>query len=262
MPQRRAVALRFEAGAAAARRVLPGLPVPAEAPGQPVRPRPYAHPLDWDEALHRRAPYLRRTARRSVRGRVVPGRCCTRARRRVAPTAAAPSACCAFRERRANRSRACLSGGSHGRLLDDEHRTRHRTPSPEGARVRHAIVEPSRRLDCERPTPSAFFVDLVNYAPHKVERRRAHARHAPRLLRRRFRGGVPSWPPDVDDWHVKVLTMKEPPRRRRSPTCSGPLQRAGRVHRVPRVAAHPLRPHASRHQGATTTFLPQARRRR
>ena len=96
--------------------------------------------------------------------------------------------------------------------------------------------------------------------PGGGRRRLADVRHAPGLLRR---ATPPSTAIAITCWSatdcVKVLTMKEPPSQTFAHLLQDLLRDSRRVHRLPRMAAHPERPDAARHPDAPPALLQQAR---
>ena len=239
-----------------ARRALPRLPVPDEADGRARSSRRRVDQPIANEAIQRRAAYLNGRRARSLRPLALPG---------AALRGAARRSTAARRLRRPlDRRRARLSApGSRPidtlQLLETELDRADRDAAPQGARRSRCSSATSARRACRRREAFRFFRELVNYDAGRRRRRPAHVRHASGLLRLRFRGRLPPRPPAgrrprrqgaVDEGAAEP-DVRVP--------AAGPVRDSRRVHRLPRVAAHPERPHAARSPEPPPALLQQAR---
>ena len=241
--------------ASAPRRALPRLPVPAEAHGRPVRRRAVRRSRSRNEAIQRRAAYLNgrrhdlydlslylvllyeapHVVRRSTRASPV----LAGARARRSAPGSRPTRRCSS----SNRSSIEPSGRCTTRRRRS--RSRSATSVPRGcAKARGLPLLPRARELRRRPssTPPGSRTTRTSTTSSSDSAVDCHRDH---LAGRRPRGQGA-----VDEGAAEP-DVRVP--------AAGPVRDSRRVHRLPRVAAHPERPHAARRPEPPPALLQQAR---
>ena len=221
-------------GPAPARRVVPRLPVPDQAPGGADRRSAVTRIPSSTRRSRSRAAYFAAKADALFELELYlvvlyEGWTYRRARWRASPRS---------RQRRAPPRASCSRYAAVSAADARPARRGPGAPPPEGA----GVHDPARgRRGARRCSPKADALPvlrrLLNYAPHKVDVGRAEARHASRLLRRRLRRRLPPRSPrgrrlprqGADDEGAAGQDVRA--------HAAGPLPRAEHVHRLPRVAA-------------------------
>ena len=239
--------------AATPRRALPRLSVPPQAHGRSLRRRrlPAADRERGDPAP---GGLPERPTRRALRPRRSIWSCSTKRR---TSHGAAPS--CGTSGR--HRARRCGDGSRLSARCSSSKRS---WTAPSGRcttrrRRSRCSSASSARRGSRRRTPSASSGELVNYAPAVVDAARlTHDTHLDYFVA----DSAIDCHRDhllVGDRVVKVLSMKEPPSQTFAYLLQDLYDDPRRVHRLPRVAAHPQRSDAARRPESPPALLQQAR---